>query len=39
VLYALRPKDIAALEGRGVQPGELRVTDSGLTITLRPLDR
>jgi hypothetical protein len=39
VLYALRPKDIAALEGRGVRPGELRVTDSGLTITLRPLDR
>lgn len=39
VLYALRPKDVAALEGRGVQPGELRVTDSGITITLRPLDR
>jgi hypothetical protein len=36
VIYALRPKDIAALEGRGVRPGELRVTESGITITLQP---
>jgi hypothetical protein len=36
VIYALRPKDIAAFEGRGVRPGELRVTDSGITITLLP---
>jgi hypothetical protein len=36
VIYALRPKDIAAIEGRGVRPGELRVTDTGITITLLP---
>jgi hypothetical protein len=39
VLYALRPKDIAGLEGRGVRPGALRVTESGITITLLPIDR
>jgi hypothetical protein len=39
VLYVLRPKDIAGLEGRGVRPGELRVTESGITITLLPIDR
>lgn len=39
VLYALRPKDVAALEGRGVAPGDLRVTDNGLTITLVPAPR
>jgi hypothetical protein len=39
VLYALRPKDIAGLEGRGVRPGELRVTEAGLVITLLPADR
>jgi hypothetical protein len=36
VLYALRPKDIAALEGRGVRPGEMRVIDTGIRITLLP---
>ena len=39
VLYALRPKDIAGLEGRGVRPAELRVTSSGLAITLLPIER
>jgi hypothetical protein len=39
VLYALRPKDIASLEGRGVRPADLRVTDTGIAITLRPVDR
>ncbi len=39
VLYALRPKDIAALEGRGVRPADLRVTATGLSITLLPLPR
>jgi hypothetical protein len=34
VLYTLRPKDVAALEGRGLRPGDLRVTASGLEITL-----
>jgi hypothetical protein len=38
VLYALRPKDVAALEGRGVRPGDLRVTDAGLAITLLPAE-
>jgi len=39
VLYTLRPKDVAGLEGRGLRPGELRVTASGLEITLLPLAR
>jgi hypothetical protein len=39
VLYALRPKDIAGLEGRGVRPADLRVTSSGLAITLLPIER
>ena len=39
VLYRLRPKDVAALEGRGVRPGDLRVTATGLSITLMPVDR
>jgi hypothetical protein len=34
VLYTLRPKDLAALEGRGLRPGDLRVTASGVEITL-----
>ena len=36
VLYTLRPKDVAALEGRGLRPGDLRVTSSGIEITLLP---
>ena len=39
VLYTLRPKDVAVLEGRGVRPGALRVTATGLSITLMPVDR
>ncbi len=39
VLYALRPQDIAGLEDFGVRPGDLRVTDSGLRISLLPNDR
>lgn len=39
VLYALRPKDVAALDGRGVRPGDLRVTATGLSITLLPVAR
>jgi hypothetical protein len=30
VLYTLRPKDVAELEGRGLRPGDLRVTASGV---------
>jgi len=39
VLYTLRPKDVAGLEGRGLRPGDLRVTATGLEITLRPVAR
>ena len=39
VLYTLRPKDVAALEGRGLRPGDMRVTSSGVEITLLPLVR
>ena len=39
VLYTLRPKDVAVLEGRGARPGALRVTATGLSITLMPVDR
>lgn len=36
VVYALRPKDIDALEGRGLRPGDIRVTPTGVLITLAP---
>jgi len=39
VLYTLRPKDVAGLEGRGLRPGDLRVTASGVEITLLPVER
>ena len=39
VLYTLRPKDVAGLEGRGLRPGDLRVTASGVEITLVPVVR
>ena len=39
VLYAMRPKDIASLEGRGVRPGDLHVTATGISVTLQPLER
>jgi hypothetical protein len=39
VLYTLRPQDIAGLADFGVRPGDLRVTASGLRITLLPADR
>jgi len=37
VLYALRPKDIASLEGRGVRPGDMQVSSTGIRITLLPV--
>ena len=37
VVYTLRPKDVEAVEGRGYRPSELRVTRSGLAITLLPV--
>jgi hypothetical protein len=39
VLYALRPKDIAGLEGHGMRPADLRVTATGISITLVPIER
>jgi len=36
VVYTLTPKDLEAVQGRGYQPGEIRVTGTGLTITLVP---
>jgi hypothetical protein len=39
VIYTLRPKDVAGLEGRGLRPGDLRVTASGVEIALVPVVR
>jgi len=39
VLYTLRDKDVAAMNGRGLRPGDLRVTASGIEITLLPVAR
>ncbi|HKX39779.1 MAG TPA: hypothetical protein VJO99_01370 [Burkholderiaceae bacterium] len=36
VVYTLTAKDLEAVQGRGYQPGDIRVTTSGLTITLVP---
>ncbi len=35
-IYTLRPKDIEAVQGRGYRPGDIRVTPTGLSITLLP---
>jgi len=35
-LYTLRAKDIEAVQGRGYQPADIRVTPAGLVITLLP---
>jgi Protein of unknown function (DUF1439) len=35
-VYTLRPKDVEAIQGRGYQPTDLRVTASGLALTLLP---
>lgn len=37
VLYTLRPQDVAAVEGRGYRPSDIRITPFGLSITLLPL--
>jgi hypothetical protein len=36
VVYTLTPKDLETVQGRGYQPGDIRVTPRGLTITLVP---
>lgn len=33
-VYALRTKDVEAMEGRGLRPGDIRVTSNGLAIDL-----
>ena len=35
-IYTLRPKDVEAIQSRGYQPTDLRVTPNGLAITLLP---
>ncbi len=35
-IYTLRPKDVAGLDARGYRPSDIRVTASGLAITLTP---
>ena len=35
-VYTLRPKDVEAVQSRGYRPSEIRVTSSGLVITLLP---
>ena len=37
-IYALRPKDIEAVQGRGYRPSDIHVTPAGLTITLLPIE-
>jgi len=33
-VYTLRPKDVEAMQGRGLRPGDIRVTSTGLAIDL-----
>ena len=33
-VHTLRPKDVEAMQGRGLRPGDIRVTSSGLEIDL-----
>jgi len=35
-VYTLRAKDVEAMQGHGYRPGDIRVTASGLVITLLP---
>ncbi|KNZ32150.1 MAG: hypothetical protein AD742_13665 [Methylibium sp. NZG] len=36
VVYTLKPEDVKNAQGRGYQPGELKVTPRGLVLTLNP---
>jgi hypothetical protein len=36
VVHTLDPEDVKNAQGRGYQPGELKVTPRGLTLTLNP---
>ena len=36
VVHTLRPEDVKSAQGRGYQPGELKVTPRGLVLTLNP---
>ena len=33
-VYTLRPKDVEAMQGRGLRPGDIRVTANGLALDL-----
>ena len=35
-VYTLRPKDVEAVQGRGYRPGDIRVTSTGVVVTLLP---
>ena len=37
VVHTLRPEDVKNAQGRGYQPGELKVTPRGLVLTLNPI--
>jgi hypothetical protein len=36
VVHTLKPEDVRNAQGRGYQPGELKVTPRGLQLTLNP---
>ena len=36
VVYPLEPEDVHRLDAHGLEPGDIRVTASGLAITLLP---
>ena len=37
VVHTLRPEDVRNAQGRGYQPGDLKVTTRGITLTLNPI--
>lgn len=37
VVHTLKPEDVQSAQGRGYQPGDLRVTARGISLTLNPL--
>ena len=37
VVHTLKPEDVQSAQGRGYQPGELKVTARGITLTLNPV--
>ena len=37
VIHTLKPEDVQRVQGRGYQPGELKVTSRGIALTLNPI--